>query len=573
MSAASCSSDKKSSLEVSNKIQSSPVLFKMGPTKTGTQFVDQTKEYGLENLKAVHLYAVDFDNDHFTDLVILDDFYTIPKFYHFNSKIKKFEKIENPFSEIVRASFLNFADFDHDGILDVVVGSLNQKTEMTKFPPRIFKGLLSNGTIQYKEQEKLPVDILPTGNISLLDYDLDGELDLFIANWFDNKNQTPTIIPNRLLKGKGFHFEDRSDLLKGEMDLSKGNKLYKNIAPTFGATVCDVDKNGFPDILTNSSNGYYNKMWLNVERLNERSFEDYGIESGYAADDDGAKETHGGGNSFFSACFDYNLDGIVDIIIGNLFRDFDPETRDRSAILTGSTLKFPPKFIRSEIYQNEGVKSWSEGDHRGIFIDYNLDGLEDIILENSGYPPDSRLAMFLQAEDHAFDDKAKELGIDIVNPSGAVTIDLNRDGKMDFIVGQTDVRSHENENRLYVFSNQSPRGNKNSIRFHLQGRTSNTYGISGSVFLKTNRNTYFRNVEYNYGSLPSQNEEGPYFAFGEEKLENVTVHWPVGIQDRLGRMIPLIKNYSLKKIKMKGSHKEFNLCEDGRILEVNKYCY
>ena len=43
-------------------------------SKTKPGFVDRTAEYGLENLKAVHLYAVKLNQDEFTDLVILEDY-------------------------------------------------------------------------------------------------------------------------------------------------------------------------------------------------------------------------------------------------------------------------------------------------------------------------------------------------------------------------------------------------------------------------------------------------------------------------------------------------------------------
>lgn len=400
----------------------------------------------------------------------------------------------------------------------------------------------------------------------MLDFDLDGELDLFLANWFDYTEKNPKLVPNVLLKGKGFHFENVTDKLEGEQS-------NKNYAPTFGVTICDVDQNGFPDILTNSSNGYYNKLWLNVEKNNNRSFVDYGEASGYAADDDGPKTTLGGGNSFFSACADYNNDGIIDIAIGNLFRDTDPESRDRSAILTGSTHHFPPKFIRSEFYQTTGLKKWSEGDHRGVFVDYNLSGRESLIVENSGFPPNSRLIFFEQQPNHEMIDKAPDYGLDIVNPSGVITLDLKHRGIMDLVVGQSDTRAGNSKSRIYVFENQIDRKNLGSIRFHPQGRMANTHAISGSLYLKTNKHTYFRNIVYNYGSLPSQNEEGAYIGFDREIPEEVKFNWPISTKDSLNRSIPLIKKYDLKKFKLKGSHHEFNLCEDGRILERHENCY
>jgi hypothetical protein len=144
---------------------------------------------------------------------------------------------------------------------------------------------------------------------------------------------------------------------------------------------------------------------------------------------------------------------------------------------------------------------------------------------------------------------------------------------MDFITGQTTLRTGENENRIYVFKNMGPRNKKGSVRFHLQGKISNTFGISSSSYLTTNKHKYFKNVEYTYGSLPSQNEEGIYFAFDHERPITAIIRWSSKIRDRLGRDVPLLKKYDLSKFKLSGKHTELNLCEDGRILPQSKNCY
>ncbi|MBC7427080.1 MAG: VCBS repeat-containing protein [Bacteriovorax sp.] len=546
------------------------IPYDITPEKKGDIFVDKTEEYGLKGVHAVHMYAVDANHDGATDLVTLDDFMASPKFYFFNKAEKKFKLGDNPFDEIIRASYLSFVDLDHDGILDVIIGNLNQKTEITQYPARIFKGEIINGKLHYKQKTVLPTGILPTASIVPLDYNLDGEIDLFLANWFSQKDANPRPVTDFLFEGKGYQFTDVGSQLKGEYDYNINDKSYPNATPTFGASVCDVDKNGFPDIMTNNTNGYFNKLWMNIDGKN---FVNYGQESGYGADNEGTAESHGGGNSFFSLCGDYNNDEIVDIVVGNLSKDSDPETRDKSAVLTGSTKAFPPKFYRSEFYMTDQKENWSEGNRRGLWIDYNLDGLSDLIIENSGFPPSSRLVLFEQQADHEYKDKGLDLGINLMNPSGTVTIDLNGDGIMDFIAGQSKVRAGDIDTRIYVFENQTKRNGRGSIRFHLQGKKSNFYGISSTVIFSTTKTKRFSPVSYSYGSLPSQNEEGIYFAFDKETPSDVTVRWSIGSEDRLGRIIPLVKKYDLRKLSGTGKHLELNLCEDGRVLPKSKDCY
>lgn len=534
------------------------------------KFADKTVEFGLENVKAVHLYAADVDLDGDTDLVTLEDFVDSPKFYFFDKKTKKFSPGHNPFNEIIRASYLNFVDIDHDEVLDVIVGNLNQKSELSQYPVRIYKGSLKDGKITYQLKNVLQTGALPTAAVVAGDFNLDGEIDLFLSNWFSQNEDVPRPVPDTLMYGKGFSFTNVSMNLKDEYEKDKSSGLFPNATPTFGATLCDVDKNGFADIVTATSNGYFNKLWLN---LDGESFQDFGVASGYAADNEGSAQSLGGGNSFFSLCGDYNNDTLVDIVTGNLFRDSDPEFRDKSAILSGSTRSFPPKFYRTEIFEQNGKVGYAEGLRRGVWIDYNLDGLSDLIMANSGFPPDSRLMFFEQETDHAFEERAQEYGLDLLNPSGIVTIDLNNDGAMDFITGQTSVRASHIEPRLYVFINQTARQNQGSVRFYLEGRRSNSRGLSSTVALNTNKKRRLAFVDYASGSLPSQNEEGLYFAFKDEIPAEVEVRWSFGTEDRLGRVIPLLKKYKLPAASMKGKHSEFNLCDDGRILPRKKHCY
>ena len=113
-----------------------------GPTEPRYQkkFVDRTQDWGLAAKKAVHLYAVDFNGDGFQDLVLLPDHYSHPEFLLYHPREKKFLPFLSPFQEPLKASFLSFHDFNKDSVMDVLVGTLNQKTEMSKFPLRLFWG-------------------------------------------------------------------------------------------------------------------------------------------------------------------------------------------------------------------------------------------------------------------------------------------------------------------------------------------------------------------------------------------------------------------------------------------------
>jgi len=538
-----------------------------GPTHEGKPgaFKDLTNEYGLEGVEATNLYAVDFNNDGYTDLALLPNFYSIPEFYEFDPLKRKFQKMkDHPLPGIHKYSFLIFVDLDKDGVLDLIAGNLNRKTEITASALDIYRGEVVLKKVSYEKMET-PFDRPPMGpsSVAVIDFDLDGELDLYLGNWFAENNKMQTPVPDNLYKGRGFEFSEVSDFLEGEHAIRNREQSFYNATPTYAVATCDINQDGWPDILTSSSAGFNNKLWINQQAAkNQRGFQDYGVETLYAADDDGLLQSKGGGNSFFSACFDYNNDQIMDIFLGELTHPYDYKTRDRSSILTGSQMKFPFKFLRSEFYHTKSKEDHSRCDKRAVFIDYNLDSREDILVDNSGYPPYSRLILFRQDEDKAFVDLAKEEGIDILNPSGTVSLDLNEDGLWDFITGQTNIRNAGIKKRIYVFQNQLERTDKRSIRFYLQGLQSNRDGLGAMVILRTRDEVMRRWISYSYGSFPSQNEKGVIFGMENQDYPLVAeVRWPYK-KPGYAKWETLSQVYTFNRLK-NISHQEITLCENG----------
>ncbi len=548
-----------------------------GPKRQkGGWFKDATQKYGLENVKAIRFYAVDFNNDQYTDLVTLASNAAEPEFYQFDPKKKKFNKILSPFNEGVRASFLLFYDFDRDQVVDVLVGFLNSKSELTKIPLRIFKGQLKNKKISFSEIKGAFTHAPEsTVNISVLDYDADGFLDLFIANWYDFKDSTEPL-PDRLLKGDKFKFTDVSYLLKDEWKVNKGGKIYPNAKPTFGSSTCDIDQNGFVDILTATSNGHSNKLWLNLYDFSngERYFQDYAREAGYASDLNGFLDPVGGGNTYFSACHDYNNDEIMDVYVGELSHSYDPESKDRSSILTGSKKTFPPGFYRTEYSNDDESGKWDQGDQNGIWIDLNFDGYSDLLVDNTGFPPKSRLIFFMQESDHSFDDAGTRAGIDIVNPQGTIVMDINRDGKPDILTGQSNVRNQKIKPRVYLFENELPVKGKKILKVFLNGKRGNTLGVGATLTLETSKSgskkIQKQFVEYSRGNFSSQREEGFYFGINQfEELSKLKITWPIRKDEKSSSIIE--RTYDLRKFKIKDLL-VLTFCEDGRFLLGKKKC-
>jgi hypothetical protein len=317
---------------------------------------------------------------------------------------------------------------------------------------------------------------------------------------------------------------------------------------------------------------------MNLQEFNsgDRYFDDVGPISNYASDPEGSLIPTGGGRSFFSSCTDYNDDGIMDVFMGELSHAYDNDSVDKSSILTGSKEMYPPFFLRTEYLSDATSEAWNQGDRRAVWLDYNIDGKIDILVDNSGFPPYSRLVLFEQDETRAFVNVASPAGIDVVNPTGTISIDLNQDGLPDLITSQNKIRKADIAERLYVFENHVERNGNRSIKVHLHGIKSNSQGIGAMVMLYTQSGqrkiVQRRWVETTQGGLPSQNESGIIFGVspGVETV-GVKVRWPFARKTGLGSGTVLEKLYSLKSFPEK-EFLEITLCEDGKVLTGKTTC-
>lgn len=574
---ATCSS----SIEVSKPIQEHNKVESKTKTKTKTKktakprayekaFQEVSNHLGLNDISGVRFYAVDWSGDGYTDLVILPEHYSAPVFYVFDKTSKKFKlEKKNILGKSLRASFLVFADLNKDGMLDIIVATLNQRTELTKRPLRLF---VHKKTGYQEALGAFPSLQMPTASITLIDINMDGLLDVYVSNWYNIKTEKMKLAPDRLLiaNGSGLSFTDVSGLLEGEHEYQEKLKSYINSGPSFGSSQCDIDQNGYPDILVASSSGYANKSWFNLKKGKGRILRNLAKKTGLSADIEGFHAPLSGGNSFYMICSDYNQDGIIDIAVGELFHSYDSETKDRSSILTGSSPAFPPRYIRTEYHKDDGSGSWSQGDRRAIWIDIDQDSYLDLIVENSGFPPKSKMIFFKQKSDHSFSDQAYDYNLDITNPSGIISLDFNRDGRLDLISGQHKIRSSRLKTKIFAFENKMTQRNYQNLKIVLRGKYANYHGLGSSVFLKTNNHNYFQNVEYAQGGLPSQNEEGVWFSFRkDEKPLNIKVRWPYLVKNKNGTQYPLTVNYSLDNVKFDQRTTYLILCDNGKI---NKSC-
>ena len=203
-------------------------------------------------------------------------------------------------------------DIDNDGDPDLFVNALGAD--------RLYRNR-GDGTFEEIAARAGVSDPGFGSSAAFLDYDLDGDLDLYAANYvewspetdvrctLDGKTKsycTPEVYRGR----SGRLYRNRGD---GSFeDVTRAAGIERPDGKTLGVAVLDANGDGWPDqALDNDTTP--NCLFLN---RGDGTFREAGVESGMAYSESGAAR---GGMGVDAA--DYDLDGIPDILIGNFSKE------------------------------------------------------------------------------------------------------------------------------------------------------------------------------------------------------------------------------------------------------------
>jgi enediyne biosynthesis protein E4 len=207
---------------------------------------------------------------------------------------------------------------------------------------------------------------------AFLDYDRDGKLDLFVANYIDFDPKTAPLPesgpclykglvvacgPPGLQGGKNILFHNQ---VNGHfIDVSEKSGILKTQSTYgLGVLVCDFDNDGWPDIYVadDSSNSALYK------NNHDGTFTEIGIESGVAYSADGKSQAGIGVDAA-----DYDVDGLFDIIKTNFAGDTSTLYRNVG------NMTFDDQTFQAGLGRNTRFLGWGAG-----FFDYDNDGWPDM---------------------------------------------------------------------------------------------------------------------------------------------------------------------------------------------------
>jgi hypothetical protein len=217
-------------------------------------FVEATEAHGLKDSAKGYgfgVLATDYDGDGFVDLFVAND--TIPNFLYHNRGDGTFESVGLLSGVAVNAEGraqagmgVDSGDYDGDGRLDLVLTTFahDTKTLYHNLDGTEFEDATTSSGLAARTFERMG------WGVAFVDADLDGWLDLFLANGhiYTNVDEFPALKEtfrqkNQLLLGKEGKFRDVSDSAGPGLAVQKASR---------GLAVGDIDGDGDQDLVVSS---------------------------------------------------------------------------------------------------------------------------------------------------------------------------------------------------------------------------------------------------------------------------------------------------------------------------------
>jgi enediyne biosynthesis protein E4 len=378
---------------------------------------------------------------------------------------------------------------------------------------------------------------------AFLDYDRDGHLDLFVANYIDLDLKTAPLPesgpctykgimvacgPPGLPAGKNLLYHNNGD---GTFtDVSQKSGMWDTIGNyALSVAVSDLDDDGWPDIyVANDSTAA--TLYQNQK---DGTFKDIAIEAGAALSPDG-KPQAGMGVSIG----DYDRDGKLDIVKTNFAGDTD------SLYANLGNNNFQDRTYTAGLGVNTRYLGWGVG-----FFDMDNDGWLDILVSNGHVYPEVNSSkseapyaeskyLYRNLRNGRFEDVSAQGGSGITAPvpaRGCAFGDYDNDGDLDVIVNCV--------NSLPQLLRCDSQWKRSWIKVKAIGVKSNRTGIGAKVrvIAKTQKgaSTPMLQVEEvrSGGSYYSQNDLRLHFGLDQAQVvDSLEIRWPSGQVDKFSSL-------------------------------------
>jgi hypothetical protein len=408
-------------------------------------------------------------------------------------------------------------DYDNDGDLDLYGAN---------FGPNVLYRNNGKGAFTDVTAEAGVNDPRWSTSAAFTDYDRDGDLDLFVANYIDftlkgNKRcYTPAgevdfCSPSSYRPAPARLFRNQGD---GKfVDVTQTSGIGSAFGPGLGVTCADFNNDGWVDIYV-ANDGAANLLWVNK---GDGTFEEAGLMAGAAYGADGVARAGMG-----VTAGDFDNDGAEDILVTNLTREGSTLYHNNGrGEFHDATQEFDltrPSFLSTGF----GV-GWFDYDNDGWLDIFSANGSVTLMpsLRGAAYPFHQRNQLFHnEGLGKRFRETSAEAGaaLQLSEVSrGAAFGDIDNDGDIDVIV------TNNNGPARLLLNEAGSRSHWLVVR--LEGVKDNRFGIGARVAaLRKGQKPLWRRAGAD-GSYLSANDSRVHFGLGRDpSLEAVVVQWPGG---------------------------------------------
>ena len=526
--------------------------------QAGIHFVHENGAYGQkllpETMGGGNAFF-DFDNDGDQDLLLVNS-----QRWPWNSNneadvpatMKLYRNKENgtgQFEDVTAGSGLDVSlygmgvavgDYDNDGRVDVFLSAVGRN--------RLF----------HNEGDGKFIDVTTSADVAggsdewstscgWLDFDNDGDLDLFVCNYVKwsreyDEAQNFQLTGGGRAYGRPQNFEGtfpylyRNDGDGRFVEIAEQAGLHVRnpatdvpLAKSLGVTFTDFDEDGWLDIVV-ANDTVQNLLFHNTGRS---TFEEIGAVSGVAYDMSGAAR---GAMGIDAASF--RNSNSIGIAIGNF-------SNEMTALYVSSGKEM--QFVDEAVSTGLGPHSRSDLTFGVVYLDADLDGRLDLFCSNGHLEEDINRVqssqhyeqpqqLFWNCGPQYFTEfvpmPAEKCGEDLLHPMvgrGASYADIDNDGDLDLLVTSAgrQPRMLRNDQQLH----------HHWLRFKLVGTTSNRDAIGARVEVTFKGQTHVRQVMPTRSYI-SQSELPLTFGLGANTdIERVVIRWPDGTRQDPGTLL------------------------------------
>ncbi|HVF92085.1 MAG TPA: CRTAC1 family protein [Blastocatellia bacterium] len=503
---------------------------------TRTVFGDERKNRYLLETTGCGAAFIDYDNDGWQDLLLINGTRLggppqapppTNRLYRNNG--------DGSFTDVTQKAGMTrtgwgqsccIGDYDNDGFDDIFI---------SYFGKNALYHNNGNGTFtDLAEKSGVANNLTRWGSgCAFVDFDRDGNLDLFVASYIDLDLKTAPLPESGpcLYKGVtvacgppglagGVNTLYRNNGGGGFADVSERAGIRKtNGTYGLGVLVADFDNDAWPDIYVANDSApaalYHNNR--------NGTFTDIGIEAGCAFSMDGKPQAGMG-----VSAGDYDRDGWLDIFKTNFSGDTSTLYHN-----TGKT-SFDDVTFPAGIGITTRWLGWGCG-----FVDVDNNGWLDIFLVNGHVYPEvekltteagyaQRKVLFRNLQNGRFEDVSDRAGAAVAEPSparGCAFGDYDNDGDIDILINPV--------NAIPELLRCDSGNQNNWITIKAIGVKSNRSGIGARIKCVTEDGNQIGEVRSG-GSYFSQNDLRVHFGLGKrDKVKSLEILWPDGQVEKL----------------------------------------